>query len=262
MGVTNIANMFGKTFVEVKGNCEIHGDYLVSVFETDGVAADAYCAECVRIKIDTEYEAEQKKQKAAQVEKSLMQRIERAEIPPRLANKGYTDYIPKTAKASEHVANCKSFATDWEKTFETGANLIMCGTPGTGKTHLASVICRQVASQNIAYPLYTTVSRMIRHIRNSYNRDSDYTESAALKKFTGACLLVVDEVGVKLSSDHERSMLFEIIDERYQQMMPTIIISNLKIGEIGAHTDERMVDRLSENGLLMIFDWESHRGEV
>lgn len=257
----NVSSLFG-AMAEVHGSCEIHGDYTTTVFVKNGKAGEAYCVKCHDIARRKEDEELREKEIREQAESSKTRRIQNIDIPLRLIEKGYSDYVIVNDAAKSHVELCKAYATNWQETYHSGANIIMCGTPGTGKTHLASVICRQVATQNDARPLYTTVSRMIRHIRSSYNRDADYNESQALKKFTHADLLVIDEVGVKLSSDHERSMLFEIVDERYQRLMPTILISNLKIGEIGKHTDERMVDRLSENGTLMIFDWESHRGDM
>ncbi|EIG27035.1 hypothetical protein HMPREF1054_2009, partial [Haemophilus paraphrohaemolyticus HK411] len=50
------------------------------------------------------------------------------------------------------------------------------------------------------------------------------------------------------------------INERYEAMKPTILISNLSQQELGAYVGERIVDRMREGGGAMIaFDWESYR---
>lgn len=259
--MNNVENIFSSKMAEVQGVCETHGDYTATVFVRDGKKGEAYCPECFVIEQEKSEAERRAREDQEQQDAYQAQRVKNINLPLRLATKGYTDYKPVNDAARNHVDLCKAYAASWNETYQGGANIIMCGKPGTGKTHLASVICRQVATQNNARPLYTTVSRMIRDIRSSYNRDSENSEEQVIARYVNADLLVIDEVGVKLSSDHERSMLFEIVDERYQQLMPTIIISNLLVGEIGKHTDERMVDRLSENGTLMIFDWDSHRGK-
>jgi len=69
-------------------------------------------------------------------------------------------------------------------------------------------------------------------------------------------------LGVKNATDYDRSLLFEIIDKRYQERLPTVVISNLKIAEIGPATDERMMDRLRDNCTVLVFDWGSYRGSA
>ncbi len=73
-------------------------------------------------------------------------------------------------------------------------------------------------------------------------------------------LLIIDEVGSQFGSDTEKLFIFEIIDGRYQEMKPTILISNLDINGIKESIGERCVDRLREGGGSMIaFNWESSR---
>ena len=43
-------------------------------------------------------------------------------------------------------------------------------------------------------------------------------------------------------------------------MLPTIVISNIGINELGRYLGDRGVDRLRENGGgVLVFDWESYR---
>ena len=54
--------------------------------------------------------------------------------------------------------------------------------------------------------------------------------------------------------------MFDIIDGRYQEMKPTILISNLAIAGIKDLIGERVIDRLREDGgKLVSFDWPSYR---
>lgn len=257
--VIDMTSMINRPIVEVSGTCETHGDYQASVLVIKGVQREPECPSCLQLKIRAEHEAEARALSTESEQKGRKQRLERIGLPPRMADVRWRDYVPATNTAGEFKSICREYATNWEITKSEGANLIMTGKTGNGKTHLASVLCKQVAAENTAQPIYATASQMLRYVRGSYN-DSGYTEDQALNRYALADLLVLDEVGVKLSSDSARSMLFEVVDIRYQERLPTIMISNLSVGEIEEQVDERMVDRLSENGTLMVFDWASHRG--
>ncbi|PWG68497.1 ATP-binding protein, partial [Enterobacter mori] len=63
-------------------------------------------------------------------------------------------------------------------------------------------------------------------------------------------------------SDFELTTLFAIINGRYEQMRPTVVISNLDAEQLPVAMGERCVDRLREGNLIVVpFDWESHRGK-
>ncbi len=75
-------------------------------------------------------------------------------------------------------------------------------------------------------------------------------------------LLVIDEIGVQSGTDNERKILFEIIDSRYLQMAPTILLSNLEQTQVIDLVGERVVDRMYENkGGVLTFNWPSHRAQ-
>lgn len=78
--------------------------------------------------------------------------------------------------------------------------------------------------------------------------------------YTDKDLLIIDEVGVQFGSESEKIILFEIINERYEQMKPTILISNLSEDELSRYVGERIIDRMREGkGAVINFDWESYR---
>jgi DNA replication protein DnaC len=63
-------------------------------------------------------------------------------------------------------------------------------------------------------------------------------------------------------SDFELTTLFAIINGRYEQMRPTVVISNLSGDQLPLAMGERCVDRLREGGGVVVpFDWESQRGK-
>jgi len=252
----------GLQLQDVRGVCDIHGEYDSQVMVREGASDEAVCPHCAQISFREASARQAQEQTAQRFTAAREARIANIGMPDRLFGKSFDDYEPQTAAAKDHLSVCRAFSDRWIHTADIGANLILCGKPGTGKTHLVSVICREIASSHNAQPIYTTASKMLRYIRAAYGKNATYTEAEAMDKFINADLLALDEIGVKLPTEHDRSMLFEIVDERYQRRLPTIIISNLTIDEISKQTDARMVDRLSENGNLLIFDWSSYRSNA
>ena len=74
-------------------------------------------------------------------------------------------------------------------------------------------------------------------------------------------LLIIDEIGIQFGSDTEKLLISEIIDNRYQNLLPTVLISNLDLAGIKSCIGERSYDRLREDGgKVVAFNWDSHRG--
>ena len=176
--------------------------------------------------------------------KMVEDRLKGAMIPPRFLKKTLDSFeITKDwqGKASSIV---KSFADDFPSVLKEGRCLILCGQPGTGKTHLACAYANSVISQGYT-ALFTSVLKIVRTVRSSWGTG---TEEDVLKIFSDVDLLVIDEVGVQAGTDNEQQILFNILNERYNFVRPTVLISNLKQVEMKSVLGERIWDRLKENG--------------
>lgn len=142
-----------------------------------------------------------------------------------------------------------------------GRCLILCGRPGTGKTHLGCAIATSVARSN-RRALYTTVVELVRRVRSTWSDGARESEAEVLKEIENLHLLVLDEVGAHLGGNAELVQLGEIVDLRYRANRPTLVISNYPFNELGKYLGDRAVDRLRENGGKVVpFDWASHRGK-
>ena len=108
--------------------------------------------------------------------------------------------------------------------------------------------------------IYTTGYALVRSIRDTWRKDSDVSESAVVNRYARADLLIVDEVGAQFGSEGERVQLFDILDQRYQQMLPTLIITNLNPQELRECLGDRSYDRLMEiGGSVVTFAGKSYR---
>ena len=108
--------------------------------------------------------------------------------------------------------------------------------------------------------IFTTASKMLRAVKDTYHKESEYSEKQVMEIYEKCDLLILDEVGVQRGSDFEKDMLFDVINARYENMRPTIILSNLTIDECKLYLGERVFDRMREGGgKAFLLDWPSYR---
>lgn len=241
-------------------HCDKHGEYEAkTVAVLGGRTIASRCPVCVEEQ--ERREAEQERQaKAAQREDYLRQLRRNSGIPRRFADASFSGYQPATHQAQANHAMCRGYAEQFTSRLETGGGLVLCGKPGTGKTHLACAIGNHVIETLLRSVVYTSVTKLARTVKATYAKDAEQTEEDAIRSFVTPHLLIVDEVGAQRGSETELLLAQEIIDERYQDLKPTIIISNLTEGELARFVGERALDRMYEGGgAVLAFNWDSYR---
>ena len=101
---------------------------------------------------------------------------------------------------------------------------------------------------------------LMRTLKDTWRKDSETTEQRVIDYYGSLDLLIIDEVGIQFGSDAERMFMFDIINTRYENIKPTVMISNLNLENIKETLGEQVVDRLREDGgKVLIFDFESQR---
>lgn len=169
------------------------------------------------------------------------------------------NFIPASEQAEKNLSVCRQFIGEWEQIYENGSSLVMTGRPGTGKTHLAVAIMRALIEQHDIDTYMTTAQRIIRAMRDSWRQSSNRTEYEVLSFYCEKDLLVIDEVGMQHGTDSERLLVSEVINTRYERMLPIILISNYTRDEIDGFLGYRAMDRVMESSAVLVFDWDSYR---
>lgn len=180
-------------------------------------------------------------------------------ISPRFAEANFDSYVVNAAN-EKAKAICLRYAEKWLERKQAGGGLILHGKPGTGKNHLACAIANQIIEQHKDSALVTSVLRILRKVKSTWGKGAEQSENEVIQGYVNFDLLIIDEIGVQFGSEAEKMILFEIINERYEQMKPTILISNLPLNELAEYVGERVLDRMKEGkGAVVTFDWESFR---
>jgi DNA replication protein DnaC len=240
-GVASEAPAFRPEFA----TCEQHGQYPRNTLDGDGRERwfpDA-CPACAR-------------------QSAVRRLMQRAEVSPRFEGCTFDGFAASTPDQVRALEVCRDYADTFPTAAKTGRCLILRGNPGTGKNHLAVAITKQVLARGYS-ALHATAYEIVCRIRETWGQRQPgaQTEQDVTRALGDVDLLVIDEVGRQYGTEGEQIHLFHVIDHRYRLMKPTIVISNKEPDEIRAYLGDAAYDRLREGGgLLVHFDWQSHRG--
>lgn len=186
-------------------------------------------------------------------------KLSELQIGKRFIDCTWDDYKPVNKKAAHHKDVLMRYANGFGQALKHGASGMLIGNPGTGKNMLAALVCKTIFEQGHTF-LHTTVARLIREVRATWKQGATKTERQALAEFSFPELLVVDEVGVQAGTDNEINILTEVINDRYEAVLPTMVISNLTFDKLETLLGPRIIDRLYDGGgFLLQFDWASYR---
>lgn len=135
--------------------------------------------------------------------------------------------------------------------------LVFFGSTGTGKSFLAACIVNCVIDSGFTAH-FVKMSEVARHLW-----DAAYKEEV----FTRLCrydLLVIDDFGSENDTNYMNSMVFDLIDSRYEAEKNTIITTNLSIENFKKPKDlnqQRIFSRLNEMSIFQIFKGSDRRGD-
>lgn len=260
--LNGLSEIEGVTATESVGTCHIHGEFKKWTRKLAMMAtlkAETICPICAQEKVNL---VKQKiaDEKIIKKENEIKKLLGWAEIPKRFESCSFDNYIPCNKSAERNLRICKAYADKWQDRLKNGGGMVMVGLPGTGKNHLAVSIMKEIIANHQDYVLLTSVNKIIREFRSTWSKDSDKHEDDVIAKFSEPSLLVIDEVGVQYGSDSEKLIIFEIINNRYEEMLPTILISNETRENLAEIVGERVIDRMKDGGgCELVFDWESYR---
>jgi len=119
--------------------------------------------------------------------------------------------------------------------------LVMMGTYGSGKTHLAAAIANYRTGLGDP-PLFVMVPDLLDHLRATFSPHSSTTFDRRFDEIRTAPLLVLDDLGTQSMTPWVREKLYQLFNYRYNAELPTVITTSDSLDEMDARIRSRLLD--------------------
>lgn len=191
----------------MKAICEKHGEYEAETVKILGQEIVSNCPIC-----EKEYEDQEAKEMAAVQDAARLERLRRQGIEPEHENASLENYQVENETEKQALEAAKDLAAGRVK------KLILLGQNGTGKTHLACALIRELGGIRI------TMFELSARIRAGYNNGQ--SELDILDDLLNKPFIALDEIGRTKGSDAEKNWLSYLMDKAHTRGIPLLLISN------------------------------------
>lgn len=163
-----------------------------------------------------------------------------------------TDDLDKTFATYEHWSNLskhmKSAATNYYLRFKEIENtnhnsILFCGQPGAGKTHLCIALANNFIKKDSKRVVYMPYRDVITKLKQNI-LDKEYYKNL-VGKYQMAEILLVDDLFKGKVNETDINIMFEIINHRYINKLPTIVSTEYLVEEMLSF-DEAIGSRIYE----------------
>ncbi|MBI3913575.1 MAG: ATP-binding protein [Chloroflexi bacterium] len=125
--------------------------------------------------------------------------------------------------------------------------LLLKGSYGCGKTHLAAAIANARLNRG-ASALFIVVPDLLDHLRSTFAPASAVSYDERFESIRSTELLLLDDLGAQSPTTWANEKLYQLLNHRYNALLPTVITTNRELEDI----DARLRSRLADSALCAI----------
>lgn len=156
----------------------------------------------------------------------------RAAIPLRFQDSHLSDFSESVVKT----------IMEWKAVANSGANLVIFGPVGVGKTRAACAAVRRANERGLSIG-FRPSGEMLDDLRPGGTNDG-------FTKLTHFDVLVIDDLGVEKVTDWTAERIDLLINRRWMDRSPTVMTTNLEPEALAEHVGERAYSRMVGDGAV------------
>lgn len=149
-------------------------------------------------------------------------KFESVRLPKRYDGFHFGNYKPQNASQTIALKSAMNFAMEYPA---VDRGLLLMGSVGVGKTHLAVSILKGLTERGFSC-LFYEFSSLLKEIQDSYNPHTHASELSVLAPVLNTEILVLDELGASKPTDWVRDTLAHVINTRYNEKKFTVFTTN------------------------------------
>jgi len=148
-----------------------------------------------------------------------------ARIPPRYEHCDMREFDALNPSLAGAKLMAGRFVEEYDPTRHNDG-LLLIGSIGVGKTHLAVAILKELIERRGVAGLFYDYRELLKQIQNSWNASVQTTEMQVLRPVFDAEILVLDELGAVKPTEWVWDTVSHILNTRYNDRRTTIITTN------------------------------------
>ena len=169
-----------------------------------------------------------------------------------LADKTFDTFMPTgtspdpvvQAQLRKAFESCRAFAQNPERPDEHEPDrkwLLLMGSYGAGKTHLAAAIANQCLHDGKP-ALFLNTPDLLDYLREAYSPAAGETYSERFDEIRDAPLLILDDLGTESPTPWAVEKLYQLLNARYNAQLPTVITTNKRLEDLEPRIGSRLGD--------------------
>ncbi len=162
-------------------------------------------------------------------ERKLQRVLSQAALPPRYQGCSLENYRLDFVGSNRSLVMAHLYVSNFVKKFpiETGTTgVLLVGSIGVGKTHLAIAMLKALIVERGATGLFCDYRELLKRLQQSYSQRGDGSEADILEPILTARVLVLDEVGAMKPTEWVTDTVGYVLNSRYNNCLTTILTTN------------------------------------